>query len=61
MALYLRGKVSVDTNDLSPKEATQIVRTSDGLGSEQVVAKIQGDVLPRGWSADGNYILGVNL
>ena len=34
-----------------------VVRTSDGLGSEQVVAKMQGDVLPRGWSADGNYIV----
>jgi eukaryotic-like serine/threonine-protein kinase len=33
-----------------------VVRTSDGLGSEQVVAKMQGDVLPRGWSADG-YIV----
>ena len=34
-----------------------IVRTSDGLGSEQVVAKMQGTVSPRGWSADGNYIV----
>lgn len=34
-----------------------IVRTSDGLGSEQVVAKMQGSVVPRGWSADGNYIV----
>jgi eukaryotic-like serine/threonine-protein kinase len=34
-----------------------IVRTSDGLGSEQVVAKMQGTVAPRGWSADGNYIV----
>jgi serine/threonine protein kinase len=33
------------------------VRASDGLGSEQVVAKLQGDVMPRGWSADGNYIV----
>ena len=33
-----------------------VVRTSDGLGSEQVVAKMQGDLLPRGWSADG-YIV----
>jgi serine/threonine-protein kinase len=34
-----------------------LVRASDGLGSEQVVAKLQGDVMPRGWSADGNYIV----
>ena len=34
-----------------------VVRTSDGMGSEQVVAKMQGDVLPRGWSADGRYIV----
>jgi serine/threonine protein kinase len=34
-----------------------IVRSSDGLGSEQVVAKMQGTVSPRGWSADGNYIV----
>jgi len=34
-----------------------VIRTSDGLGSEHVVAKMQGDVLPRGWSADGNYIV----
>jgi serine/threonine protein kinase len=34
-----------------------LVRTSDGLGSEQVVAKMQGDVLPRGWSADSNNIV----
>jgi serine/threonine protein kinase len=34
-----------------------VVRTSDGLGSEQVVAKLEGDVLARGWSADGNYIV----
>ena len=34
-----------------------IVRTSDGLGSEQVVAKMPGTVSPRGWSADGNYIV----
>ena len=34
-----------------------LVRTSDGLGSEQVVAKMQGDVLPTGWSKDGNYIV----
>jgi serine/threonine protein kinase len=34
-----------------------VVRTSDGLGSEQLVVKMQGDVLPRGWSADGNYIV----
>jgi serine/threonine protein kinase len=34
-----------------------IVRTSDGLGSEQVVAKMQGTVAPRGWSADSNYIV----
>jgi serine/threonine protein kinase len=34
-----------------------IVRTSDGLGSEHVVAKLQGNVSPRGWSRDGNYIV----
>jgi serine/threonine protein kinase len=34
-----------------------VVRTSDGMGSEHVVAKMDGDVLPRAWSADGNYIL----
>jgi hypothetical protein len=35
-----------------------VVRTSDGLGSEHVVVKMQGaDVLPRAWSADGNYIV----
>ena len=34
-----------------------VVRTSDGLGSEQVVAKMQGSVNPRGWSADSNYIV----
>jgi Tol biopolymer transport system component len=34
-----------------------VVRTSDGLGSEQMIAKMQGDVLPRGWSADSNYIV----
>ncbi len=34
-----------------------VVRTSDGLGSEQVVAKMHGTVSPRGWSADGNYIV----
>ena len=34
-----------------------MVRTSDGLGSEQLVAKMQGTVSPRAWSADGNYIV----
>lgn len=34
-----------------------MVRTSDGLGSEQVVAKMEGTVSPTGWSADGNYIV----
>jgi serine/threonine protein kinase len=34
-----------------------IVRTSDGLGSEHVVAKMDGDVVPRSWSADSNYIV----
>jgi eukaryotic-like serine/threonine-protein kinase len=34
-----------------------VVRTSDGLGSAQVVAKMGGDILPRAWSADGNYIV----
>ncbi|HET9407108.1 MAG TPA: protein kinase [Candidatus Sulfotelmatobacter sp.] len=34
-----------------------VVRTSDGLGQEQVITRMQGDVLARGWSADGNYIV----
>jgi serine/threonine protein kinase len=34
-----------------------VVRASDGLGSEKVVAKLHGDVMPRGWSADGNYVV----
>ncbi len=34
-----------------------MVRTSDGQGTEQVVAKMQGTVMPVGWSADGNYIV----
>ena len=34
-----------------------VVRTSDGLGGEQVVVKMPGSVAPRGWSADGNYIV----
>jgi len=34
-----------------------VVRTSDGLGNEQVIAKMPGSVQPRGWSADGNYIV----
>lgn len=34
-----------------------VVRTSDGLGSEHVVAKMEGDVLPRSWSADGDHIV----
>ena len=34
-----------------------VVRTSDGLGSEQVIAKMPGSVQPRGWSGDGNYIV----
>jgi eukaryotic-like serine/threonine-protein kinase len=34
-----------------------VVRTSDGLGQEQVITRMQGDVLARGWSADGKYIV----
>jgi len=34
-----------------------IVRSSEGLGSEQVIVKMQGDVLPRAWSPDDNYIV----
>jgi serine/threonine protein kinase len=34
-----------------------VVRTSDGLGQEQVITRMQGDVLARGWSVDGNYIV----
>lgn len=34
-----------------------VVRTSDGLGGEQVIAKMEGDVIPRSWSPDGNYIV----
>jgi len=34
-----------------------VVRTSDGLGQEQIITRMQGDVLARSWSADGNYIL----
>lgn len=34
-----------------------MVRTSDGLGQEQVITRMQGDVLARSWSSDGNYIV----
>ncbi len=32
MALYLRGKISVGTNDLSPKEATEMSRDIKYIG-----------------------------
>ena len=34
-----------------------VVRTSDGLGQEQVITRMQGDVLARSWSPDGSYIV----
>ena len=34
-----------------------VVRTSDGLGQEQVITRMQGDVLARSWSADGKYVV----
>jgi len=34
-----------------------VVRTSDGLGKEQVMTRMQGDVLARSWTADGKYIV----
>jgi serine/threonine protein kinase len=34
-----------------------VVRTSDGLGKEEVVTRMPGDVLARSWSPDGNSIL----
>src|SRR5580700_5658291 len=34
MALYLRGKISVGTNDLSPKEATEMSRDIKYIGMD---------------------------
>jgi hypothetical protein len=34
MALYLGGKISVDTNDLSPKEATEMSRDIKYIGMD---------------------------
>jgi len=55
------GIWSPDGNQVAYKNGSGgdsiVVRTSDGLGSEHVVAKMQGDTLPRSWTADGNSIV----
>ena len=49
------GRRVAYTNGISGDSV--VVRTSDGLGQEQVLTRMQGDVAARGWSADGNYIV----
>jgi eukaryotic-like serine/threonine-protein kinase len=34
-----------------------LIRSSDGKGGERVVLKMEGEVIPRGWSPDGHYIV----
>jgi Tol biopolymer transport system component len=34
-----------------------LVRSSDGKGGERVVLKMEGEVIPRSWSPDGQYII----
>jgi Tol biopolymer transport system component len=34
-----------------------LVRSSDGRGGERVVLKMEGEVIPRSWSPDGQYII----
>ena len=34
-----------------------LIRSSDGKGGERVVLKMEGEVIPRNWSPDGQYII----
>ena len=47
MALYLEGKTSVDTNELSPKEATQMSHEVKYIGmdvhKEAIVIAVQNE------------------
>jgi eukaryotic-like serine/threonine-protein kinase len=34
-----------------------LIRDSDGKGGEQVLLKMEGEIIPRSWTPDGNYIV----
>ena len=51
MALYLEGKTSVDTNELSPKEATQMSHEVKYIGMDVHQEAIVIAVLNGSWEA----------